>query len=65
MNVAVGRMQLTLTLAEARPKHTHPPMDQPNDRVERTYRRERALSQAEADRMHWADSTLARGGWVR
>jgi hypothetical protein len=65
MELAVGRLQFSVTVATPRPHEFEAEMEAHDDPVETAYRRERTHRQIEADRERWADSASARGPWAR
>lgn len=56
MNVAVGRLQVTITMAAPAKVEDSRPRDRTSGQpdVERAYQRERMRAAVEADREHWA-----------
>lgn len=65
MNVAVGRLQVTVRLVEPRRAVMDAPVTPQADALETAYRRERALEAAAADRERWAESAPSRGGFIQ
>jgi hypothetical protein len=65
MDVAVGRLQFSVRLADTRTQPLKEPAQSEVDPVEAAFRRERSYSESAADRERWAGDTPSRGGSIR
>jgi hypothetical protein len=65
MDVAVGRLQFSVRLADARSTSIEEPKQPRADPVETAFRRERSYQEVAEDRERWAGTTPNRGGLIR
>lgn len=65
MDVAVGRLQFSVRLAQTRSVPVEEKAQPQMDSVEAAFRRERSYREVAADRERWAGSTPGRGGIIR
>ena len=64
MDMAVGRLQFSVRLADTRTTHLEAPAQPEADPVEAAFRRERTFRDVAADRERWAVNTIHHGGKV-
>ena len=62
MDMAVGRLQFSVRLADTRTTRVEKTMQPQADPVEAAFRRERTFQDVTADRERWANDTIHRGG---
>jgi len=65
MDVAVGRLQFSVKLADTRTQPLQEPAQPEIDPVEAAFRRERSYRELAADRERWAGGTPSREGSIR
>jgi hypothetical protein len=65
MDVAVGRLQFSVRLADTRAVPVEEPVQPQVDPVEAAFRRELSYRQLAADRERWAGGTPSREGSIR
>lgn len=61
MDAAIGRLHLSITLAQPAKQEAPAPRPQSTPDIERAFRRERAERQAEAERVFWDAAFHSRG----
>lgn len=62
MDMAVGRLQFSVRLADTRSMQVEKPTRPDEDPVETAFRRERTFRDVTADRERWAGNTTHHGG---
>jgi hypothetical protein len=65
MDVAVGRLQFSVRLADTRAMPLKETAQPEVDPVQAAFRRERSYRELSADRERWAGGTPSRGGSIR
>ena len=64
MDMAVGRLQFSVRMADTRTPRTEKRLQPQADPVEAAFRRERTFQDVTADRERWANDTMHRGGKI-
>lgn len=65
MDMAVGRLQFSVRLADTRSTSIEDAKQPQADPVEAAFRRERSLQDVAEDRERWAVTSPTRGGMIR